>query len=224
MDPQLGLKFAYLMLTLLPYIGVLLLVYGIAVALGATMETGLLAGLMAYYVLYFGKCYAGIPNPHNANDNTSGVLTLLSLYDAMTDAQREKTAFVFFDNEEYGCVGSKWFYKLHKDTMDTRLLINFDCVGDGDQFLLVLSDGLPEKWDAPLRRAFDGENVVFDTAKKASHSSDHKHFRNFLSVMAVHDHPHLGLSTGRIHTPRDTVLEEQNVDYLTQAVLRFLEM
>lgn len=220
-----GLKFAYSMLTLLPYIAALLLTFWCGCALGASLEHSLLAALIVYYGLYFGKFYVGLPNPSNYNDNTSGILTLLSVYEAMTPEQLQKTAFVFFDNEEYGCVGSKWFYKLHKDVMDSKLLINFDCVGDGDHFLLVHSDGLPEKWDTPLRQAFrtePGHTMVFASAKKASHSSDHKHFKYFLSVMAAHDHPLLGLSAGRIHTPRDTVLEEENVDCLTRAVLRFI--
>ncbi len=220
-----GLKFAYSMLAVLPYVAAMLLTYGAVDTVSGSMEAGLLAGLVVYYGLYFGKFYAGMPNPSNYNDNTSGVLTLLSVYEAMSPEQRKKTAFVFFDNEEYGCVGSKWFYKQHKAVMDGKLLINFDCVGDGDHFLLVESTDMPEKWAAALRQAFQaepGHTVVFDSAKKANHSSDHKHFKHFLSVLAVHDHPRLGLSAGRIHTPKDTVLEEENVDYLTRAVLRFI--
>lgn len=217
-----GLKFAYSMLTVLPYIAAMLLSYWGAVALGADTKTGLFVGLAVYYILYFGKVYAGLPNPNNYNDNTSGVLTLLEAYAAMTDTQRERVAVVLFDNEEYGCVGSAWFYKQHKAQMDEKLLINFDCVGDGDHFLLVRSNELPDAWNEALKQAFPsvpGHTVVFDTAKNANHSSDHKHFKYFLSVLAVHDHPVLGLHAGRIHTPRDTVLEEGNTGHLVHSIL-----
>lgn len=219
------LKFFYSLLSVLPYIAALLLAYWGTLALGATQQMALLAGLAVYYLLYFGKCYAGLPNPRNFNDNTSGVITLLEAYAAMTEAERGKTAVVLFDNEEYGCVGSAWFYKQHKQLMDGKLLVNFDCVGDGDHFLLVRSNELPEAWDKALRQAFQsepGHTVVFDTAKKANYSSDHKHFKYFLSVLGTHDHPHLGLHTGRIHTPKDTVLDMENVHYLITAIQRLI--
>lgn len=221
-----GLKFAYSMLTVLPYIAALLLTSWAALALGATEQTALLAGLAVYYIPYFGKVYAGLPNPNNYNDNTSGVITLLEAYKAMSPAQRSKAAVVLFDNEEYGCVGSAWFYKQHKVLMDEKLLVNFDCVGDGDHFLLVRSNELPEVWDDALHEAFQsepGHTVVFDTAKNANHSSDHKHFKYFLSVLAAHDHPLLGLHAGRIHTPKDTVLEQGNIRYLADSVQRLMD-
>lgn len=217
------LKFFYSMLSVLPYIAALLLAYWGALALGATQQMSLLAGLAVYYLLYFGKFYAGLPNPKNFNDNTSGVIALLEAYTAMTELQRSRTAVVLFDNEEYGCVGSSWFYKQHKPLMDQKLLVNFDCVGDGDHFLLVRSNELPEAWDSALRQAFlpeDGHAIVFDTAKNANHSSDHKHFKYFLSVLAACDHPLLGLHTGRIHTPKDTVLDMENIHYLSVAIQR----
>lgn len=219
-----GLRFAYTMLALLPYIAALLVTFFLTFLLSDSTDAALVASLVVYYGLYFGKFYFGLPNPHNANDNTSGVVTLLAIYEAMTPEQRQKAAFVFFDNEEYGCVGSGLFYKQHKARMDEKLLVNFDCVGDGDRFLLVCSNDLPQDLAGAVRAAFpeDGR-VVTDTAKHANHSSDHKHFRHFLSVAAVYEHPVLGLSTGRIHTVKDTVLNMENIRYLAAAGRRLTE-
>ena len=82
---------------------------------------------------------AGPSNKHNANDNTSGVITLLEIYSRLTDEQKAQTAFVFFDNEEIGLLGSSQFKKKHEKEMEDKLLINFDCVADGDYFLLAVT-------------------------------------------------------------------------------------
>ena len=59
--------------------------------------------------------------------------------DNMTPEERANTAFVFFDLEEAGMIGSSRFAKVHKKVMKQKLLVNFDCVSDGDHFLIVHS-------------------------------------------------------------------------------------
>ena len=52
-----------------------------------------------------------IKNKNNRNDNTSGVLALLAMAEKVTADQemRKKSCFVFFDNEEWGLLGSGEF-------------------------------------------------------------------------------------------------------------------
>lgn len=211
-----GLRMAYTFAALLPIlIPTVALILGLRL-FGAGQAVTVAAGIGLYYALYFGKFFGGIPNPHTANDNTSGILTLLEIYER---AKAQRAAFVFFDNEEIGCAGSAWFHKQHKSLMENKLLVNFDCVGDGKEFLLVTSEDVPMN---AITNAFAGENVHFDTAKNANHSSDHKHFKQFCSVLAVTPSKNLGLHTGRIHTPRDTVLDMDNITYLAECALRLL--
>ncbi len=49
-----------------------------------------------------------IPNPHNREDNTSGVIGLLALADRIKEqsALKAKVQFAFLDNEEWGLLGS----------------------------------------------------------------------------------------------------------------------
>ena len=75
----------------------------------------------------------GIRNKHNANDNTSGVLTLLYIMKKLPPNMRNKVCFVFFDNEEKGLLGSKAMNKKYKDLFLAKLVINFDCVGNGKE-------------------------------------------------------------------------------------------
>ena len=60
-------------------------------------------------MLYFGPA-----NHHNANDNTSGVITLLEIARSLPENQRHKVCFVLFDLEEKGLWGSKSHRQAHK--------------------------------------------------------------------------------------------------------------
>lgn len=98
--------------------------------------------------------FAGIPNKHTANDNTSGVITLCELMERMPEELRKKVLFVFFDNEENGLLGSAFFRKLHKIELKDKLILNFDCVSDGDHILLVLNKAARKKYGGRLEAAF----------------------------------------------------------------------
>ena len=93
----------------------------------------LLAGTLgSALVLYL--MLAGPANPHTANDNTSGVLTILAAMQRLKE--RPGVAFVLFDNEEKGLFGSLAFIKSHGQAA-RRFLLNFDCVGDGGTLLFT---------------------------------------------------------------------------------------
>ena len=90
-----------------------------AVCLGAAFFIGWLASLpdeaeiviflLLYYGLYFilTRCF---DNKNNLNDNTSGVAAILSL---MEKNKSKDAAFILFDNEEKGKLGSKAYSKTH---------------------------------------------------------------------------------------------------------------
>lgn len=79
----------------------------------------------------------GIANKHTANDNTSGVATLLAILEDLPNDKRNKVSFVFFDQEEVGLVGSAAFKKKYKTILETKPLINFDCVSDGNTLIFI---------------------------------------------------------------------------------------
>lgn len=182
--------------------------------------------LAVYIALFVFKFIWGIPNRHTANDNTSGVLTLLRIYSQLSGEEKAKVALVFFDNEEYGCRGSGWMYRQRKAAMQEKLVMNFDCVSDGDHFLLISTQSAKKAHGQALERCFtptEQKEVSFADAKKASLSSDHKHFPRSVGIAAMHRNRWLGLCTGRIHTPRDRVFQEENITYLADRTRAFIE-
>lgn len=168
----------------------------------------------------------GPANKHTANDNTSGVLTLLETALALPADQRDKVCFVFFDNEEKGLFGSSAFAAKHRGAKKNAPMINFDCVSDGD--FIHLFPNKREKKDSELwkllRHAFteSGEKTV--TVMQGIYPSDQRAFARGVGVCALKKNRILGYYMDRIHTARDTVLDERNIALLRDGAMRFVSL
>jgi hypothetical protein len=167
----------------------------------------------------------GTPNKHTANDNTSGVVALCELMASLPEEQRKACAFVFFDNEENGLFGSSFFAKLHAKEMREKLLINLDCVGDGDNIMLVTSKQAAHL-SPILKSAFPeetGKHPLFESSSSAFYPSDQINFKKTVAVAALKKNKLLGYYMDRIHTKKDTVCDERNIEYLCRGFSEFLE-
>ena len=161
----------------------------------------------------------GPANPNNANDNTSGVVTLLEIARTMPVTLREKVCFVLFDLEEAGMVGSASYRKAHKAATEQQIVLNLDCVGDGDEIVFFPTDKLrkdPKKLACLYRVIGRYGDKTIDVREKgyASFPSDQRNFPFGVGIAAFHRHKWAGLYLNRIHTPKDTLLEETNVNLL----------
>lgn len=164
---------------------------------------------------------AGPANPHTANDNTSGVTTLFEIMEKLPAEMRENVAFIFFDLEEMGLIGSSSFYSKNKKDMKDKLLINFDCVSDGKNMLFVLSKKA-KCFEEVLRASF-AENEIYSPefcSKGVFYPSDQAAFPYGVGVAALKKSKRLGvLYMNRIHTKNDTVYDEENIAYLSDGAV-----
>ena len=217
---------------LLTYLLYQILVVGVLIV--AALATGWLVSLAGFpefaflfgYVVYFGLLIlmmAGPANPHNANDNTSGVVTALEIARTLPENHRSKAAFVLFDLEEMGLIGSAAYRKAHKEETDKQIILNLDCVGDGNNIVLFPTRKLC-KDRAKMERLC---GIVSRNGKKTisvcnkgfrTYPSDQKHFPYGIGIAAFHRKKGVGLYLSRIHTPKDTVLDETNVNTLRAAL------
>ena len=167
----------------------------------------------------------GQPNRHTANDNTSGVVTLLEIALNLPEELRQEVCFVWFDNEERGLLGSGAFAAKHKQTAKTALVINFDCVGEGD-FLQFFPTKRLKKTEMPqlLEESYlaAGEKTVEVVRGFGFYPSDQAKFRRGIGVCALKKSPIFGYYMDKIHTRRDTVLDEENVALLRSGTVRLL--
>ncbi len=180
-------------------------------------------GVFIYLGIFYYMMYAGPANKHTANDNTSGVTTLFEIMARLPEEKRGGVAFVFFDLEEMGLVGSAQFAKMHKSVKKNTLLVNFDCVSDGDD-LLIVAGGKAASYTETLAAAFPSdERMLAAVDKKAFYPSDQRHFRYGVGVAAFKKTKGGLLYMNRIHTSRDTVYREQNIDFIADGALRLVD-
>lgn len=187
---------------------------------------GVLAGYLALFLeLWLMLC--GPANKHNANDNTSGVITVLETAASLPPEQRERVCFVLFDLEEAGLIGSASYRKKHRKAVKGQLMLNLDCVGEGNEILLFPSKAL-KKDAAALKRLKqfcppEGEKTVTVRGRGfAVYPSDQRGFRRGVGIAALRRSKWAGLYLGRIHTNRDTILDETNVKLLRDYLLRLV--
>lgn len=164
----------------------------------------------------------GPANSSNVNDNTSGVVTLLEIARSIPELHRKNVCFVLFDLEEAGLIGSASYKKKHKREIPNQLVLNLDCVGEGDDIYFFPTAKLKKSKErlAPLQKLAGGygkKSIAVRAKGFAIYPSDQANFPYGVGICAL-KRGWAGLYLSRIHTPRDTVLDETNVNILRAAL------
>ncbi|MBR5253160.1 MAG: M28 family peptidase [Clostridia bacterium] len=174
--------------------------------------------LFAYLIAFLLYMRKGPANRHTANDNTSGIVTVLTLLDKLgCDGEY---AFILFDNEELGMRGSKAYAAAHPNVKSSKLIINLDCVSDGDNILLypskiVKNDSFWKNIVGHAENVFAEQGKVLLVPKGfAFYPSDQTSFKRNIAVAALKKSKVVGYYMDRIHTHRDTEFDQKNIDAL----------
>ncbi len=214
---------------LLPIFAILALSLIPALLISEWAETPMLYPVI-FLVLYFGLFYLlyfAFTNKNNYNDNTSGVATLLEIIDKLPEEARKSYAFIFFDNEEKGKLGSKAYFNEHKDFMRDKLVVNFDCVGNGDNILFIAQKAAEKKPEYSILKETvtksNGYSVAYYSAKTSAGNSDHKSFPAGVCCMACSKTKRGILFTARIHTNKDNKVKNENIDFISNSILSYTE-
>ena len=195
---------------------------GMLLAMATGMPELFRFGLLGVYIIEMMIMLHGPANKHNVNDNTSGVTALLQTMEKIPPEHRQKVAFILFDNEEKGCRGSKAYAKEHLQVQHTRLIVNLDCVGVGEHFLLsvpALAKNM-EEYELLERvlAAQPGRTVHFFSAVTTRGNSDFRSFKCGVGISAYRQVSGVGFYTGDIHTWRDTEADQENLDFISDAL------
>ncbi len=165
----------------------------------------------------------GPANPHNANDNTSGVVTLLEIAKTLPENYRNRVCFVLFDMEEQGLVGSDSYRSSHKKDIKNQLVWNLDCVGEGDE-ILIFPSGKVKRDEGKMNCLLKCETKLATKSIRVCqkgfrfYPSDQMNFPYGVGIAAL-KRGKLGLYLDRIHTSSDTCLDETNVNILRAAII-----
>ena len=181
---------------------------------------------LAGYIVYFGLLFLmmfGPANPNNANDNTSGVVSVLETLRTMPENLRHKVCFVLFDLEEAGLVGSGAYRKAHKAATDRQIVLNLDCVGDGDEMVFFPVKKLCAHREKMLKLCgcvgrFGPKTIAVCNKGFRTYPSDQKNFPYGVGIAAFRRKKGVGLYCAKIHTAKDTNLDQTNVNILRAAL------
>ena len=207
------------------------------VIVGITVMVGVIAALAAgEWIIPFvttpvvlgivGLLFFGPANKSNVNDNSSGVITVLEIMKTLPENSRAKVCFVLFDLEEAGLIGSGCYRKMHRKATDRQLVLNLDCVGDGDHIRMFPTKKLRKdrvKCTSLYKACgyFGKKNVLVHEKGFYIYPSDQRHFPYGVGICALNRRKKL-LYLSRIHTKKDTVLDITNVNILRAALTTFI--
>lgn len=212
---------------------ILLVVAMIVVSVASGLLLGFLFGrsvmMVTIFVVYWTLLLLllfGPANRSNANDNTSGMVTLLEIARTMPENQRHKVCFVLFDQEELGLLGSSFYRSRHRKASNTQMVLNLDCVGDGDHLRMFPTKRLKQdkRKLSSLYRAcgyFGKKDLLVQEKRFSIYPSDQMNFPYGVGICALRK-KRKTLYLSRIHTKKDTVLEETNVNILRAALTTFI--
>lgn len=194
---------------------------GLLLGSWAVKQTGFVVYWLLLFLLFFGPA-----NKTNANDNTSGVITLLEIAKTIPENQRHKVCFVLFDLEEMGLQGSSFYRGKHRKASDTQLVLNLDCVGDGDRLLMFPTKKLrrDRKKLTSLYKAcgyFGKKSLLVQEKGRYFYPSDQMNFPYGIGICALRKRKKI-LYMSRIHTKKDTVLDITNINILRAALTTFI--
>lgn len=185
---------------------------------------------LAAYAAYFGLLFVmmfGPANKSNVNDNTSGVVTVLEMMRSMPENQRDKVCFVLFDLEEAGLIGSSSYRKAHKKATENQIVLNLDCVGEGDEIVFFPMKKLAKDREKMLQLCkcvgrFGSKTITVKHRGFRYYPSDQKNFPYGVGIAALRRNKLVGLYCDKIHTAKDTVLDESNVNLLRAALTTYI--
>lgn len=172
-----------------------------------------------------GLMILGPANTHTANDNTSGVIGLCELYQSLTAEQRKNVCIIFFDNEEKGLLGSGTYRKKHKKAIKNQLLINLDCISDGDHFLLAITKKARNSYLSEIKESFQNngsKTILLKKAEYVYYPSDQAGFPLSIAIAALKHKKLIGYYMDRIHTNRDTIMDERNIELLQTSICNLI--
>ena len=202
---------------------------GLGVAIGWLLDSPEVAGLAPMILAYgmLALMIAGPANPHTANDNTSGVVTVLEIMESVPENLRDRVAFVLFDLEEAGLVGSSSYRSKHKRETQDQIIINLDCVGDGDELVFFPTGKLRKDKEkmallATVKGKWGRKSVAVKEKGFAFYPSDQTQFPYGVGIAAFRRAKFVGLYCSRIHTHRDTKLDTTNVNILRAAIISLI--
>lgn len=205
----------------------------LVIALAVTILFGLIlpgSALWVFVLTYFALLMLmnyGPANRNNANNNTSGVATVLETMAAMPEECRSKVAFILFDDSEKGKQGASCYAKTHLQVQSVRTIVNLDCVGSGEEFLVFskkLARMRPEYTRLCAALTEDNSCTVHIFEKgMTAYTSDHDCFECGVAILSCKKTAGVGWYVPNLNTKKDTECHQENLTFLAQRMTAWVQ-
>lgn len=110
--------------------------------------------------------------------------------------------------------------------MKDKLVINLDCVGNGEHIIIISKElAMKNKNYLILKNNLinnEKYQVHYYSNKEGKANSDQKSFEQGIGIMACKQNKIVGYYTSKIHTNKDTIVSEENIEYLTEKLTNFI--
>lgn len=171
-----------------------------------------------------------IPNPVNANDNTSGVLGLLYLaYRWRDHPQRDRVQFVIMDNEENFLSGARSLRQTWEQEGRLRAfrrIISLDCIGRG-RYLGLIHNGPLLAFGKSLVATYEQTATKLKVLNlKQIPLNDNFIFRDLGAILLVRLNKSWwpgGFFVPHIHSPLDFGTDQGMVEEVVEPLVSYLE-
>jgi len=140
---------------------------------------------------------------------------------------RDQVCFVLFDLEEGGLLGSAAYRKKHRKASSNQVVLNLDCVGEGNEILLFPTGKLKKKtviMDQLQAGCITKDGKSMELCRKgfSIYPSDQTNFPLGVGIASFCRSRWAGLYLAKIHTKRDVILDEKNVALLRNYLIEII--
>lgn len=175
-------------------------------------------------IICFGPSFA-----KNADDNTSGVISIIETAKTFTPEQLKHSslAFVLLDDGCFGFNGAKHLCKLHKKNIDEKVIINIDSIGSGEHIFYICNDNLQDDTvqTDKIIESIENHNKKINTVCQRQNIAFHSDGDIFEKSMTISSFSR-GLSgiicSMRRHTIADTKIDEINISLIKNFIIKLV--
>ncbi|MCB9000584.1 MAG: M20/M25/M40 family metallo-hydrolase [Bacteroidales bacterium] len=151
-----------------------------------------------------------------ANDNASGVATLIAIAEAIKNGQvktKRSIIFAIFSSEETGLNGSKYFVENSPINLkQVTAMLNFDCVADGDSIAINGHPTFPRLWRIAKRMDKRNTKLLSKRSYGGGGADAEAFYQKGISTLyfnATNGYKHLHQTTDKVETLNPVLIEKE---------------
>lgn len=172
-------------------------------------------------------CYMfihGVGNKYNANRNTSGIICALEIAKELNKEQKKQVAFVFTDMNRKRYLGSEIFANILKKMNKSPLIIELDCIGDGDDFAIGYLSGSKKAVLDIVSKKYRKDFMIREIKGNSLIQNSLAPYAKAIKISAGTFESKGELCVMNTGTGKDKTIKEENIQTVKEILLQYLKI